>query len=297
MKVERLEFLAPDDGLPEGGAVDFAPVQDAEDYEVVVSDDPLEGEGRTEEQERDRMSRDEIMRMIEEQKAAIAGAQSRGEEITALREGLADLGKSLKQTPAQGPAPAEFNEEEYKKKFNEDFYNDPYQFMTDFAMKKLGPEFQRLAARQEEMLKRDLRRDPERADTLEKYRDEIEEEYQRIPAYERYQNPYMYEQAHDRVVARHINEIIQARVSAALEEAKMQTQTQEPAQAPRTGGFSETGGATSAARAPAGAGSGGKQRVRLSTREAKWADKKGFTERKAVEVLQRNPELRKVING
>ena len=151
-----------------------------------------------------------------------------------------------------------------------------------------------MAQRQEELFKREIKFDPERKETFEKYRDEIEKEYKAMPNYERFNDPEAFTKAHDRVVARHLNEIIDARVRDALEAGEQQRQS---AQAPAnrgTGGFNETG---SSYGASASAQASGPKKVRLSTAEARWAETKGLTTRKAYEVLQRRPELRRVING
>lgn len=282
---DRFWMLAPDNGGD--GEVQFSKVENEDDFEVVVSDEP--------ERETDPapgLTKEELLREIERQKEAIEAARNRGDEVAALRQGLAELGMNLRQTEAKESAQAKgevFDEEAYRKKFNEEFYNDPYQFMQDFAVKKLAPEFQRLAQRQEVLMKREISRDPERRETFEKYRKEIEQEFEAIPAYERYSDPQAFERAHDRVVARHLNEIIEARVREALEATK-DVEPAKASEASRSSNFNEHGGVGGPGVPKA------RPQIRLTTKEAQWAKIRGLTPTKAHEVLSRRPELKTAIN-
>lgn len=293
-KYLRMVFYSPEDegGTGgDGGETEFSQMESSDDFEIVVSDEELPDAGEPD------ISKGELLAKIQEQQAAIEAAQARGDEVAALQAGLRDLGTTLRDQGSAEQAPVAgvpFDEEAYKEKFNQEFYNDPYKFMQDFAQKKIGPEFQRMAQRQEELFKREIKFDPERKETFEKYKDEIEKEYKSIPNYERFNDSEAFTKAHDRVVSRHLNEIIEARVQEALEANAQVKQSQVQSRQER--GFNESGSSYGASAQGQGQAQGPKK-VRLSTAEARWAETKGLTTRKAYEVLQRRPELRRAING
>jgi hypothetical protein len=223
-----------------------------------------------------------LQEQIEKEKA-------KGNEVAALQEGLENLGKVLTQQPQQVQQslqrqPGE-SEEEFHKRFNDAFYDDPFKMMNEYSMRKIAPELQRLAQTVEAQAKRTIRTDSQRKETYEKYKDEIDVEYSQTPQYERFTDPDAYQKAHDRVVARHINEIIDERVKARLESGG---EKPKPKQAPS---YSEAG------YTPVPKTASKPRQVRLTTGEQRWAVNSGLTLKKAAEILQRNPDLRKRIGG
>jgi hypothetical protein len=296
---ERVHFLyMADDAGGAGGENPEIEFEDEDD--IVISDEPLEDD--TPQDPAPEVSKEDLLAKIESMQQQMQDAQRRGDEVSALREGIAELGKSMQTAPTQAelnqqqqPRQPQESEDEYRKKFNENFYDDPYSYMQDFTMKKLGPEFNRILSTQEKMFKREIQRDPQRKETYSKYQDEIEQEYQQIPQYQRMTDPDAYAKAHDRVVARHIDEIVQQRVQEAMQNAGAQN-TQNTQNTQGREGAKEPIHAEAASN-PRPQAEPKKRQKRLTNREARWADNRGLPYAKALEILERHPERRAKING
>lgn len=174
-----------------------------------------------------------LIEKLEAEKAAREEAKRRADEVAALKEGLASLGQDLKrptQTVVQPQPQARKSEDEYKEEFNEKFVEDPYSAMVKFQTEKLAPEIQRLMMSNLQVSKQFLQLDPDRKDTYAKYRDEVEEEIAKVDPRERLGNPQVYQQAHDRVVARHINDIVEMKVKEVLEKQESEKKKEPPRQ-------------------------------------------------------------------
>lgn len=255
-----------------------------EDLEVIVSDEEPEPEPEIDpEKEKLRLELEKYQQQLEQY-------TSRNVEAEALRAGIAELGDKL--TPQQQQAaqqrPQE-SDEEWAKRIKDEIYDDPLKILNEYMQRKVAPVLQQQYATNEKIWKKQILSDPQRKETYEKYRKEIEEEYSQIPEWERYQNPDTIIKAHDTVVARHINEIIDERIQAALNDAKPEAAKASP---PRTPTYSEPG-YTPAPRAETSK----RTQARLTTREAAWADRRGLTRQKAYEFLTRNPEVRRNLNA
>jgi hypothetical protein len=123
--------------------------------------------------------------------------------------------------PVQSPVPQQVNqpvetEEELEARLNENWVDNPYKAMLEFQQKKVAPLAQEMMANNVFHSKKDLERDPERKETFVKYRSEIEEEVSKVLPQEKFRDPEVYTRAHDRVVSRHINEIIASKVQEAI---------------------------------------------------------------------------------
>jgi len=300
---ERVSFLMVPD---EGGGSESPPEENPEiafeddtDDEIIISDEPLEDD--TSSDPAPDVTKEDLLSRIESMQEQMQNAQQRGDEVSALREGIGELAKSMKSAPSerdlqgqQSQQPQE-SEDEYRKKFNENFYDDPYSYMQDFTMKKLGPEFNRILSTQEKMFRKEIQRDPSRKDTYSKYKDEIEEEYQQIPQYQRMTDPDAMAKAHDRVVSRHIDDIVQQKVQEALQEQQGSGQQNQRRQGANRQSSQPLYAESSNTPKPTGGQK--RQPKRLSTREARWADNKGLPYDKALEILSRKPNLKEKING
>ena len=64
--------------------------------------------------------------------------------------------------------------------------------------------------------RRSIQLDPDRKDTYKKYQMEIDKIVAEMEPRMKFQDPGIFEKAHDQIVARHINEIIQDKVQEAL---------------------------------------------------------------------------------
>lgn len=271
-----------DVGVPEGNPeLQF---EEDEDLEVIVSDEEIEPEPEIDpEKEKLRLELEKYQQQLEQY-------TSRNVEAEALRAGIAELGDKL--TPQQQEVaqqrPQE-SDEEWAKRIKDEIYDDPLKILNEYMQRKVAPVLQQQYATNEKIWKRQILSDPQRKETYEKYRKEVEEEYNQIPEWERYQNPDTIIKAHDAVVARHINEIIDERIQAALNDAKPEV---EKSSAQRTPTYSEPG-YTPAPRPETSK----RTQARLTTREAAWADRRGLTRQKAYEFLTRNPEIRRNLNA
>lgn len=260
-------------------------LQFEDDMEVLISDEEPEQEPEVDPE------KEKLLLELERYQKQMEQYTNRNVEAEALKEGIEKLGDKL--TPQQQEAaqqrPQE-SDEDWAKRIKDEIYDDPLKVLNEYMQRKVGPVIQQQYATNEKIWKRQINNDPQRKDTYEKYRNEIETEYQAIPEWERYQNPDAILKAHDTVVARHINDIIDERIQAALNE--QQSTAKENAQTQHAPTYSEPG-----YTAPPSATTSKRTQPRLTTREAAWADRRGITHNKAYEALKRNPDLRRNLNA
>ena len=276
-----------------GASLQFEEAED-EEPEIVITDrleeEPDEDENLPEGYRG--YSKEDLVKILTEreqqysQQDTTAAALERS--IASLGEKLGNGGGSRDQSQSQPQAPSQEEIAKWKEEFNTKFYDNPADHLEQFLVQKLAPEFQRLAKAQEQIGMKELERDPSRADTYRKYKDEVEKELERMSPQERYANPQAITEAHDRVVARHLNEVMDEQVQKAVEKAMAEYGQQKPQPKPP---HSEVGGTPSVGAAPK------RKQVRLTPREARWADNKGLSHIKAAEVLERNPGIRTQLNA
>jgi len=204
-----------------------------DDFKVLVEGEdeiPKEEEEEVPEEFKD-LDKKALMEKLEAERAALEETKKQVNEVAALKEGLASLGENLKK-PNVSIQPQQVqsvrkSEDEYREEFNEKFVEDPYSAMVKFQAEKLAPEIQRLMMSNLQISRKFLQFDPDRKETYAKYHDEIEQEVSKVAPRERLEDTEVYQKAHDRVMARHINDIVQLKVQEVLkqqeEEAKKKT--------------------------------------------------------------------------
>lgn len=257
--------------------------EDEQDDEIIVSDEVPEPEPTPDPE------KEQLRQQLELMQAQLAEVSTKSSEAQALKEGISALGEKLSPSePKQQQQPWE-SDEDFAKRVKDEFYDDPVKVLNEFAMRKIGPELQRLAAANEKTWKREILRDPRRKDTFELYKDEIEKEYQNVPVQERYTDPDAIVRVHDLVVSRHLDEIIESRVNERVQQGTGQQATQAPTR--RVPTYSESGGVT-----PSASSMQRTPKRTLTTAEAAWASKRGMIREKAYEFFQRNPDVKKIVN-
>ena len=195
----------------------------ADDFAVIV-EDPLELEPEAEEfKELDRKDLIEKLKAKEAEIAAQESVEAPNPTLETLNQNLEKMNEGLQglRTPAQvqqGPPP--MSPEEFKEKLMETMNDDPEKAMQMFYQQKLGPELQSLMQTNLYHSKKYLSLDPKRKDTAKKYERDIEMEVQNVDPVQRLRNPAVYEEAHDRVVSRNLDEVMAEKIDGFLE-AKM----------------------------------------------------------------------------
>ncbi len=194
-----------------------------EDFQVLVRGEDKIPEDLTEKTipaEFKDLDKEALVAKLEAERKTLEETKQKAEQVAALKEGIASLGTTLqKPAPVAVPQPVmpQKSEEDYKEEFNEKFVEDPYSAMIKFQAEKLAPEIQRLMLNNLKTSRKFLELDPERKDTYKKYQDAIEQEILKTNPQMRLEDPEIYQKTHDRVMAGHINEIIEAKVKEALE--------------------------------------------------------------------------------
>jgi hypothetical protein len=219
------QMWAPDDGLDPPGAEfgDDLPIEP-----VYVSS---EEEIPKEEKEEGKVDAEALKKENEEFRARMAQLEEQANLNKSLQEGIQGLGKNMTpQRPQPQPVqqPGE-SDADFRKRFNEHLYDDPAALMDEWQMRKLSPLVSQIITNNMAMGRRFLQLDPEKAPNYKTYRDEIENEVNRMPPQEKLQNPDFYDKAYERVMARHIDDIVNQRVQAALKEELEKSSTKNQA--------------------------------------------------------------------
>lgn len=158
-----------------------------------------------------------LQERLEALEASLTAQREQVDLVGAVKELAQNRQAAPVVTQPQGPVETE---EEFKARLNENWVDDPYALLMEFNQKKIAPLAQELLATNVIHSKRDLERDPERKDTYKQYEAEIEAEVNSIPPELKIKDPDVYAKAHDRVIGRHINEVIALKVQEALGETK-----------------------------------------------------------------------------
>jgi hypothetical protein len=229
-------------------------------------------------------TKEEIAAELAATKKSLEEERNRTLEGSALASLVQEV-RDLKRAPVavQGGAqqPGE-TEEEYQARFNKELYDNPYKTIMEFQMKKLAPEVQRIMVANLQTSKKLLLLDAERGATAKEYQAEIDQEIAKLPPAEALYDADVYAKVHDRVISRHINEIIARKVEEAVK-GKGAATPARPANAPAP--FNERGSA------PAGRGTAPRTVV-LTPAEAQYADIKGLKREDYAAYLLRHPEAR-----
>lgn len=217
-------------GDPEDPNYRFAE-EPEEDFELIFDPEPEE-EGPDPE---------DLQRQLESTKAELEAQKARMEEIEAIRQGFERVGGKIEdvqranQAPVQAPA---FDYGKFKQEIDDGFMESPTSALDKYFQMKMQPEVQRLMGNNLANSKRFTELDEGRRETYRQYQSEIEAEVQGLPPQSKLYDPDVYQKAHDRVVSRHMNEIIDARVKQALEKAA--PEGTGPGPGPSSGPYSET---------------------------------------------------------
>jgi len=221
MKTLRLLF-APDGGLDPPGANygDELPVETVyvtSEEEIPKPETPPEEEPNA------------IRAQNQELQAKLAQLEEEANIARRLESGIEGLGKTMRPAPQQ-PAPVQQqgeSDEAFRKRLNEHLYDDPASMLDEYQDRKMRPLLAQFITNNLATSRKMLQLDPEKKENYMTYKDEIEAEVARIPPYEKLQNPDIYEQAYERVLARNINTIIEQRVQKAIKE-QLESQQQAP---------------------------------------------------------------------
>lgn len=225
------------------------------------------------------VSREDIIAKVKLEREELARAKEAAGNQAAIAQALKDMRTSPQQVvreamPQQGP---QESEDAFKLRFNEQFYNDPYNTMMEFQKKKLAPEVQRIMASNMQLSRKLAALDPDRKDTFGQYIAEIDDFVGRLNPEQKLYDADVYTKAHDAVIARHVNEIIDRKVKEAVG-GKQQPVAGKPA-------FSEGGSAPRPATGP-------RTTIVLTPKEQQYAATKGLTRESMGAWLMRHPERR-----
>jgi hypothetical protein len=185
---------------------------EGEDFELVFG----------EEEEPEGPDPDELQSELEQTKAQLEEQKKRMEEIEAIREGFEQVGGKVEdlqrsQQPTQ-PQQPQFDYEKFKQEIDDGFMESPSSALDKYFQMKMQPEVQRLMSNNMANSRRFLGVDDQRKDTYKQWQSEIEAEVQQMPPQSKLYDPDVYQKAHDRVMSRHLNEIVDMRVKQALEQ-------------------------------------------------------------------------------
>lgn len=241
------------------------------------------------------LSKDELAAKLQATEEQLSELRSKADAVDAMRQGIEQLGDRLQGGQAQ-PAPQKEpgeTEEEFRKRLDEQVYEKGfYESMMEFNRRKIGPILNQQIQNLLFLARRDLERDPERAETYKKYRQEIDAEVAKNPN-AIYGDPEHLIKIHDQVTSRHQPEIIESRVSEMVE-AKLRelgvSSEGTPKKAPNPQ-FSESGVTPPQQRSK----SKPKPKT-LTPREDEYRRKIGLNKGDFYAFLERNPETKKQIN-
>ncbi len=219
----------------------FGPASGMEDFEVEISDDPLPDASDPYAS----MSARELAAKLKAEEARIRQLEEQANMNAALSQSISQLGmnlnrpqeeidpiqaslKQLQNDPtAQQASPlskrADESEADYKTRLQEEYYNDPVKMNDLMFSTKVGPLMTQMMTMNLTHARRSIELDPNRSETYKKYRSEIDRMVAEMDPRSKFQDTSIFEKAHDQVVARHIQDIVNDRVQEAL---KQQTQNQ-----------------------------------------------------------------------
>lgn len=229
------------------------------------------------------MTREQILQKVQQEREEANKKLAAMEEQAKLTSALKGLTQQTQQQVVRDPSqmpqqlPGE-TEEAFKARFNEQFYNNPYDTMMEFQRKKVAPEVQRIMGANVQMSRKLTALDPDRKDTFAQYQAEIDDMVARLSPEQKLYDIDVYTKAHDAVIARHVNEIIDRKVKEAMGKGSPQPKPTAPVP------FSEQG----TAPRPMGP----TKTFVLSRKEQFWAAQHGLSPERAAEYFMRNPDRR-----
>jgi hypothetical protein len=223
------------------------------------------------------LTKEQIIEKVRLERDALQQTKAAADNSAALNQVLKEL-KDRPSMPQQAAAPPPMTEAEFKAKFNEKFYDNPYDTMLEFQQKKLGPEVQRIMFQNMQLARKLAALDPDKKDTFALYGAEIDDYVARLPAEAKLYDPDIFAKAHDAVISRHVNEIVERKVR----EAVKGTTTPPPSQ---QAAFSERGSAPRPSP-------GSRTTIVLTRTEQEWAKSHMMSKEAAGGYFLRHPEKR-----
>lgn len=167
-------------------------------------------------------SKEDLLKEFEALKAQNAELKTKADSSQALKSSFEEFGTRLEKAQSRAPmAPAMQQQpgesiEEFKKRINQKYLEDPYETMVEFSNRYVGSAMQTVVE-QSLALQREIAvlKSPDK-DFISKYRDEIDAEVSRYPTEMRLKDPEVYDRSIALVKARHMDEIIAQKVAEAI---------------------------------------------------------------------------------
>jgi hypothetical protein len=222
-----LQWFADDEGK---NAIDFA---EGDDIEILVEGrDEIPIDEPTEPDEYKELSRDELIKQIEENRTRVQELNQRVDSVSAITTGLDNLNKNLNYQPSRQPQqpimqkPGE-SEEDFKRRYERDLIDKPWDVTNEFYMRKIAPDIQRLLLGNLNTSRKFAQLNENTKAYMKKYSEEIEAEVARCPDFEKVNNNNIYEDCAKRVAGRHIDDIVSDKVNEVLKRQQEETTKQE----------------------------------------------------------------------
>lgn len=211
---------------------------DDQEVEVIVDEDRVEEDLPAEFKD---LSKGDILKRLQE-------AEAKATQNTQLSEALTKLAANepkviLQPAPTPPPAPTKAPTlDEMRETYGEKFTLDPVGTVMELLQKdKMSPQVAQIASGNLQLARRIMELDPEKSPTFKKYANEIDQMVANAPPEIR-TNPMIYEEAYKRVTANHMDDILNERVTAAVEK-KLAELKVGATDAPKPGAtFTETRG-------------------------------------------------------
>lgn len=222
------------------------------------------------------LDREAILEKVKAERLELVKAKEAALNQSQIAQALKDLRQPV-QPQASAPLQPGETMEQFKARYNEKFYDNPFDSTMEFQRKQLLPEIQRIMVSNMQLSRKLAMLDPDRKDTFALYMPEIDDMVARLPMEQKLYDADVYTKLHDIVISRHVNEIVDRKVKEAVAQQGSKTSAGKVS-------FSEGGTAprpTSPVRS-----------IVLSRKEQDWAKIQGLTPERAGEFLLRHPEKR-----
>jgi len=197
-------------GAEQGGHVVLDTEESPFEDDFEIQETPEDGAGP---------SRDDLLKEFEALKAQNEELRTKADSSQALKSSFEEFGTRLEKAQTRSPAAPAIQQqpgeslEDFKKRINQKYLEDPYETMVEFSNRYVGSAMQTIVE-QSLALQREIAvlKSPDK-DFISKYREEIDSEVNRYPTEMRLKDPEVYERSIALVKARHMDEIIQQKVA------------------------------------------------------------------------------------